>query len=378
MNKKNIALFYFDYVGTFGGGQQSTATLLNQLYLKHSDVLDISIIATPEFNSQFIESLKAPVIEIKPSFKFNIFKIGKRYFTSIIYIIDCSFKVSQIIKKASQHKRILILCNSPKALYTISLVKLLHPDYEIYFYSRGDGNKYNKLTKYLLNRFVHKVLCVSHKTKENMQAFINDKNKLDVTFTSVDLKYLDYFYSESRTYSGKIKILFAGALIPNKGLKDLIDGMIKLPIQYQNNLELYIAGDLEQPEVQQYVKECKDKCSDLSSKVEWLGWVKDMPSLISSIDVVCLPSYSEGLPRIIQEGMYLEKVVISTPVGGVPSLIQHGHNGYLIDVGSSNSIRDCLIKCINNPNIYSLKHNARRSIKRDFNIDNQVKLVLIS
>lgn len=380
MNKKDTALFFFDYVGTFGGAQQSTSTLLNHLYTKYPELLDILVISTAQFNPQFIKSLKVPIIEITPGFKFNIFKVGKRYFKSIAYIIDCSLRLHQAIKTNSHDQRVLILCNSSKALYTIVLAKLLNPSYEIYFYSRGDGKSgnYNKLTKYLLNRFVNKVLCVSQQTKENMQTFIEDKDKLDVTYTSVDLNYLDNFYPKKSFNSGKIKVLFAGALIPMKGLKDLINGIVKLPIKYQEQLELYIAGDFKKSEVKQYVEECKDKCLDLSIKVEWLGWVKNMPDLISNMDIICLPSYSEGLPRIVQEGMYLEKVVISTPVGGVPSLIEHGYNGYLIDLGSSDSIKECLITCIDNPDIYTVKKNARSSIQKNFNIDNQVKLVLDS
>jgi|26BtaG_2_1085354.scaffolds.fasta_scaffold03053_5 glycosyltransferase involved in cell wall biosynthesis len=382
MSKVNITkLYYFDFIGTFGGAQQSTVALLNKIDEKYQSLIKTSVIYVAGTNNQFIENLKIPLHRIDMNNSFNIFKVGNKKFQAILYFMSCGFKVKEIIKKDKHaNERVVVLCNSSKALYTLFFLKILALDFEIYFYSRGWGKKsgFNIVVRSILNNCVSKILCVSNQTKENMSSYIKDDTKLFVTYTSVDLAQLDEFYIEKPVDTNCLKILFAGAIIPMKGVKELLEAINQLDVNYQKRIELLIAGIDDSPEVLNYVNECKVIAQETFSKVSWLGWRNDIPELISAVDVVCLPSYSEGLPRIIQESMYMGKLVISTPVGGVPSLIEDGVTGYLVQVGSSESIKDALEKCFKDRLVGNISKNARHHINKNFNLDNQVKIVVDS
>lgn len=385
MSKVNIPnvtkLYYFDFIGTFGGAQQSTVALLNKMDEKHQSLIKTSVIYVSGTNNQFIESLKIPLHKIDMDSNFNIFKVGNKKFQAILYFIGCAFKIKNIIKKDKiDNERVVVLCNSSKALYTLFFLKIFTLGFEIHFYSRGWGkkNNFNVVVRYILNNFVSKILCVSNQTKENMSLYIKDDTKMFVTYTSVDLAQLDKFYIAKPIDNNCLKILFAGAIIPMKGVKELFEAIDQLDVRYQKRIELLIAGINDSAEVLRYVQECKTIAQKTLSKVCWLGWRNDIPKLISAVDVVCLPSYSEGLPRIIQESMYMGKLVISTPVGGVPSLIEDGVTGYLVEVGSSESIKNALEKCFEDPSVGNISKNARHHINRNFNLDNQVKIVVDS
>lgn len=382
MSKMNITkLYYFDFIGTFGGAQQSTVALLNKIDEKHQSLIKTSVIYVTGTNNQFLENLKVPLHRIDMNSNLNIFKVGNKKFQAILYFMGCGFRVKKIIKENKlANERVVILCNSSKALYALFFLKIFSLDFEIYFYSRGWGKKssFNIVVRNILNNCVSKILCVSNQTKENMSSYIKDDTKLFVTYTSVDLAQLDKFYIEKPVDTNFLKILFAGALIPMKGVKELLEAINQLDVNYQKRIELLIAGIDDSPEVLSYVHECKIIAQKTLSKVSWLGWRNDIPELISAVDVVCLPSYSEGLPRIIQESMYMGKLVISTPVGGIPSLIEDGVTGYLVQVGSSESIKGALVRCFKDRLGGDISKNARHHINRNFNLDNQVKIVVDS
>ena len=69
----------------------------------------------------------------------------------------------------------------------------------------------------------------------------------------------------------------------------------------------------------------------------------DIPFLAPA-DVVILPSYREGLPRVILEGMSMGKPVITTNVPGCKEMVVKEQNGILVDVKSSHAIAAAIQK----------------------------------
>jgi glycosyltransferase involved in cell wall biosynthesis len=72
--------------------------------------------------------------------------------------------------------------------------------------------------------------------------------------------------------------------------------------------------------------------------VEHLGWVKDMPALLASCHVVCLPSYREGLPRALLEGAAAGRPIVTTNVPGCREIVTDGVNGFLVRPGDATDL----------------------------------------
>lgn len=98
-----------------------------------------------------------------------------------------------------------------------------------------------------------------------------------------------------------------------------------LACERNSRIRLVIAGDGEQrQELERLAAQC---CPEGS--YAFAGWVRDMDSFYSAIDVNTLTSLSETFPYALTEGARMHCATIASRVGGVPLLIDHGVNGLL-------------------------------------------------
>ena len=68
----------------------------------------------------------------------------------------------------------------------------------------------------------------------------------------------------------------------------------------------------------------------LEGHVKFLGWIDDLPSLLSRWDIFVMPSLEEGFPIAALDAMAAGLPVVATAVGGVPELIEDGKTGWLV------------------------------------------------
>ena len=80
--------------------------------------------------------------------------------------------------------------------------------------------------------------------------------------------------------------------------------------------------------------------------------------------VVVLPSYSEGISRVVVEGMWGGAVVITTPVGGHRNVVGSSR-GILVPAGDIDGLASVIRDVLHSPNRYQkLATNARRFVDR--------------
>jgi len=124
-------------------------------------------------------------------------------------------------------------------------------------------------------------------------------------------------------------VLMMGRLGERKGAYDLIRA-IPLILAVYPHARFVLAGDGE-------VERCRALLADCPwrERVSIPGWTsgEDRLRLYRSADLFVLPSYNEGLPMGILEAMSFGLPVVSTPVGGIPELVQDGRNGILVTPG---------------------------------------------
>ena len=85
--------------------------------------------------------------------------------------------------------------------------------------------------------------------------------------------------------------------------------------------------------------------------VEWLGWCDDIPSLLEKIDVMCLPSYREGLPKSLIEAAACGVAIVTTDTPGCREVVRHGDNGFLVPVVDSRQLAEALNQLVQNPEL---------------------------
>ena len=128
-------------------------------------------------------------------------------------------------------------------------------------------------------------------------------------------------------------LVYAGLIVPRKG----IDVMLKI-VKKLDNVKLFLVGD--GPNKKEYVKMAERL--GVLNKVKFLGWRKDIPSILASSDCLILPSRGEGLPGIVMEAMASSLPVVASDVGCIIDLIDEGKNGYLCGMNDV----DCFVEKI--------------------------------
>jgi glycosyltransferase involved in cell wall biosynthesis len=76
--------------------------------------------------------------------------------------------------------------------------------------------------------------------------------------------------------------------------------------------------------------------------VEWWGYRHDMPTVYGESHIVALPSYREGLGKVIAEAGACGRAVVATDVPGCREIITNGVNGSLVAVQDAQSLADAL------------------------------------
>jgi glycosyltransferase involved in cell wall biosynthesis len=168
---------------------------------------------------------------------------------------------------------------------------------------------------------------------------------------------------------GDFVVCFTGRLVKEKGLIYLLHA-IRSVLSLYKNCYLLIVGN---GPLLGYLKR-KAKDLGIEKHVIFTGHQSDIPNILAGIDVLVLPSLTEGLPLSVMEAMAAGKAVISTPVGGVRELIQPEETGLLVPVKNPEALSDAIAFLIKNEQKRSaLGVKARVLIKRNYGLETMLK-----
>jgi colanic acid/amylovoran biosynthesis glycosyltransferase len=167
------------------------------------------------------------------------------------------------------------------------------------------------------------------------------EHKLQVPRRGVDL---EMFYPEPREATDEIRIIYVGAVIRKKGVHDLLAALADPA--FSNTRLIIVGGGADAPELMALAERLQ-----MNERVDWMGGQapEDTARLMRGADILCLPSYTEGRPNVINEAMASGIPVVATRVGGITEMTQEGETGLLHDPGDVAALRQCLSTLVENP-----------------------------
>jgi glycosyltransferase involved in cell wall biosynthesis len=138
-----------------------------------------------------------------------------------------------------------------------------------------------------------------------------------------------------------LKLVYLGRLASGKGLEESLSGLA-IARDAGVRAQLVIAG--AGPEERRLREQVA--ALGIAGEVSFPGpahgeWKRE---LLGRADVLLLPSYSEGLPYALLEGMAAGAVPVATPVGGIPDVVQGGVHGILVPVGDAGAVAAAIAK----------------------------------
>ena len=135
------------------------------------------------------------------------------------------------------------------------------------------------------------------------------------------------------------------------------------------NCGLILVGDgLLKPQVETLLDQLK-----IADKVVLLGWRRDIPEIMHSINILLLTSRWEGLPRVLPQAMASGIPVVATSVNGSPEAVKNGLNGYLLPPGDVEGMARKILYLINNPGEARAMGQKGRELVEEFDIWKMVK-----
>ena len=163
---------------------------------------------------------------------------------------------------------------------------------------------------------------------------------------------------------GRVRISCLGQLGPRKGTPQLIEAFGRLVGRCDWTATIAGNGNVEE-------SRAEVRSLGIDDRVDVPGWLDSMATneLLCRTDILVLPSFSENLPMVILEAFAHGVPVVSTPVGAIPEVVDHGRNGLLVPAGDVPALADALERLIENHEMRRhLGQNARRDHAEHFEI----------
>lgn len=164
--------------------------------------------------------------------------------------------------------------------------------------------------------------------------FLHSNNHIIIKGSGVDEQ--QYTYHEP-VLKDKISIVLVARMLKDKGILEFIDAANILRKEFERIIEFVLVGgiDVENPA---HIKE-----SDLlqvcdQRYLKWVGHRSEVREVYEKSDIVCLPSYREGLPKSLVEAMAIGRPIITTDAIGCKDCVIDGYNGYLVPIMDSKNL----------------------------------------
>ena len=150
-------------------------------------------------------------------------------------------------------------------------------------------------------------------------------------------------FLQTKRNDEKLHLLFLGLITEQKGIFDLLEVLSEHKDEFEGKIVLHIGGNGKVDKLKEFIH-----TKGLQNIVIYEGWVSGEKKIqmFNISDVFILPSYTEGLPVSILEAMSYGLPILSTPVGGIPEVVNES-NGILFEPGNKNEIYDSILKLIN-------------------------------
>lgn len=135
-------------------------------------------------------------------------------------------------------------------------------------------------------------------------------------------------------------VILPARMLWEKGVKEFVEAAAALREQ-GTSVRMVLVGipDSNNPG---YIPEEQLKEWQLSGVVEWWGKRSDMAVVLSQAHVVCLPSYREGIPKVLMEATACARPIVATDVPGCSLVVHHGKNGLLVPARDSKSLASAI------------------------------------
>jgi glycosyltransferase involved in cell wall biosynthesis len=139
--------------------------------------------------------------------------------------------------------------------------------------------------------------------------------------------------------AGPLHALYVGRLVREKGVLELLEASRLVP-----EVRLTLVGDSLPSDRDSVVDEVEKAAATSGGRIRKLGMLPTaaVREQMADVDLLVLPSWREGVPRSVIEGMASGLPVIATDIRGCRELVSPGHNGWIVPARDAAALANAL------------------------------------
>lgn len=160
-----------------------------------------------------------------------------------------------------------------------------------------------------------------------------------------------------------VVVTFASRLLFDKGIQEYVDAAAILKARGVN-ASFQIIGNLDLDNPTNVTSEQLSEWGDISN-IEVGGYRKDIASVFAASNLVVLPSYREGLPKVLIEAAACGRAVVTTDVPGCRDAITQDVTGLLVHVKDAESLANAMEKLILDSELRQQMGKAGRALAEE-------------
>ncbi len=238
-------------------------------------------------------------------------------------------------------------------------------------------NFLSNILKYLYKfslKFSSRVLFQNNDDKDFFISnnLVNKEKVSIVPGSGVDTK----LFSECFSSTNKFTFLLVSRLLKDKGIYEYIDAIKELKLKYKEVVFL-LGGQFDSGNPSAIEKD-EIKNWENSGLIKFIGKTDKIEDFFKICDVVVLPSYREGLSRLLIEASSASKPIIAANVAGCKEVVEDGVNGFLCEVKNSESLKNSIEKMIllDQDTLMNMQQSSKRIAREKFDKDIVNKIYL--
>jgi glycosyltransferase involved in cell wall biosynthesis len=178
----------------------------------------------------------------------------------------------------------------------------------------------------------------------------------------------------------RLVIGMVSRLVQEKGVVEFLEAAQRLALDYPHVMFLLVGSRLPSDYDSSVDIAIAAAKKILGDRLVLTGESEDIPALLASMDIFCLPSWREGMPRSIIEAMMMSLPIVATNIRGSREEVVAGETGFLVPVRDVNRLHEKFEYLISNPIIrvkmgQSGRIRALKLYDEDVVINRQLELI---
>ena len=188
----------------------------------------------------------------------------------------------------------------------------------------------------LIYRFSQqKVTKIFFQNKQDYSLFINKRivkkdQAVIIPGSGVDTARFNPSKKLKKQNDELLKFCFIGRLITDKGIYEYVEAA-KMILKKNKNVKFYILGELYKSHPTSITKRELDSWKK-ENIITYLGKTDRVENVLGKFDCIILPSYREGMSRVLLESASMGIPIITTNVPGCKEIVDENQNGFLCKV----------------------------------------------